>query len=413
VKRLFAPVTALVLLASAPVVLAQTKDDSRTYFDIGAKAYGAARYTDAIQAFEEAYRRSNRPGLLFSLGQANRMEYVARSDPLRLQDAVRYYTEYLSREPNGKRAGEATEQLARLKPQLERMGASVPAAPPPAMAPPSKPRVMISSPTKGVRVTFDGKPVPHPFIAEVAAGKHKVMLSAPGHEDYSREVVVDAKTGSPPLDIPLKELPAYLIVDAPDGAEVSIDGRLEGTTPLPPLKVTPGKHFVAVTLNGRQAYSTRVNLKYGEKKRLSPDLPSTGQRTASWILIGTGAGAVLAGGALGFLALQKEQQAKDIASASENDGNQPASDLARYDDLRQRRDTLRLAAIISASSGVAIGSLGLMLRIFDEPRAPLPPAEENVPGASKPKPEAPASMEISAAPFVAPGAAGAFIGGRF
>jgi hypothetical protein len=170
---------------------------------------------------------------------------------------------------------------------------------------------------------------------------------------------------------------------------------------------------VAVTLNGREAFSTRINLKHGEKKRIEADLPSTGQRTASWILIGTGTGAVIAGGVLGFLALQKEEQAKDIASASKEDGNQPQSDLARYDDLKQRRDDLRLAAIISASGGIAIGSLGLMLRIFDEPRAPLPPSEESVPGGNKPKQEAPASMEISAAPFVAPGAAGAFIGGRF
>lgn len=410
--RRFATSFSLATLLAAGVASAQAKDNSRTYFDIGAKAYGAARYTDAIQAFEEAYKRSQRPGLLFSLGQANRMEYVARSDPARLSDAVRYYTEYLAREPNGKRAGEATEQLSRLKPLVERAGTSMPAATPAPVVMSTKPRVMISSPTPGIRLTFDGKPVPHPFIAEVAAGKHKLAMSAPGHEDYSREVLVDAKTGSPPLDIPLKELPAKLTLHAPDGAEVFIDGRLQGTMPLPPLPLSAGKHFVAVTLNGRQAFSSRLQLRRGEKRTLEADLPATGQRTASWVLIGTGAGAIVAGGVLGFVSLQKQQKAEDIRDSSEGEGNQPASEVSRYEDLRQSRDDFRLAAIISTSAGVAVGSLGLVLRFFDEPRPPLPPAEEAVPG-QKTGPETPSSMEISAAPFVLPGAGGVSLGGRF
>jgi hypothetical protein len=404
-------VYALALLLTTSIGAAQPKDDSRTYFDIGAKAYGAGRYVDAIQAFEEAYKRSQRPGLLFSLGQANRMEYVARTDPARLSDAVRYYTEYLAREPNGKRAGEATEQLSRLKPLLERSGTAMPTAPPPVVAS-TKPRVMISSPTPGVRLAFDGKPVPHPFIAEVAPGKHRLKMSAPGHEDYAREIVVDAKTGAPPLDVPLKELPAQLTLRAPDGAEVFVDGRLQGTTPLPPLPLAAGKHFVAVTLNGRQAFSSRVDLRRGEKRTLEADLPATGQRTASWVLIGTGAGAVLAGGVLGFVSLQKQREAEDIRDASKSDGNRPQSDVGRYEDLRQSRDDFRLAAIISTSAGVAVGSLGLVLRLFDQPRPPLPPAEESVPG-SKPGSETPTTLEISAVPFVLPGAGGVSVGGSF
>jgi tetratricopeptide (TPR) repeat protein len=409
--RRFAVSLSLALLLSPCTLSAQPKDDSRTYFDIGAKAYGAGRYTDAIQAFEEAYKRSQRPGLLFSLGQANRMEYVARSDSARLADAVRYYTEYLAREPGGKRAGEATEQLSRLKPLIERAGTSMPTTPTP-VATNTKPRVMISSPTPGIRLTFDGKPVPHPFIAEVAPGKHKLAMTAPGHEAYSREVLVDGKTGSPPLDIPLKELPATLTLRAPDGAEVFVDGRLQGKMPLPPLPLTAGKHFVAVTVNGRQAFSSRLQLRRGEKRTLEADLPPTGQRTASWVLIGTGAAAIVTGGVLGFVSLQKQQQAEDIRDSSESDGNQPASDISRYEDLRQSRDDFRLAAIISTSAGVAVGSLGLVLRLFDEPRPPLPPAEEAVPG-QKTRPETPSSMEISAAPFVLPGAGGVSVGGRF
>lgn len=393
-------------------VSARAADDARTYFDIGAKAYQAGRFLDAAQAFEEAYKRSSRPGLLFSLGQAHRMEHAARNDPARLHDAIKYYEQYLAKDPQGKRAAEAADALSKLRPLAGAAGekSATPAAP----AAPSKPRVMISSPTPDVKVTFDGRSVSHPFIQEVEPGKHKVELSAPGHKPYVREIVVDAKTGAPPLDIPLEERPALLVVRAPDGAEVAIDGRLQGEMPLPPLSVPSGKHFVTVTLNGKKPFAQHVTLKRGEKRSLDAGLESTGQRTASWVLMGVGAGGLVAGGVLGYVALNKEGKAEDIRDAARSQGNQSPDSLARYDDLRQSRDDFRLAAVISASAGAAVGTLGLMLHLFDPARAPLPPADEGAPGQA-PGPGTPAapSMEISAAPIWSPGFAGGSVLGRF
>jgi hypothetical protein len=342
------------------------------------------------------------------------MEYFARNDASHLREAVRYYSEYIAREPNGKRAGEATEQLSKLKPLLDTKGGAAPEPQPGAMAmAPSKPRVMISSPTEGVKVKFDGKPVAHPYIAEVAPGKHKVMLSAPGHKDYTRDLTVDAKTGAPPLDIPLEPLPAELVIHAPDGADVAIDGRLQGVTPLPPLPISAGRHFVAVTMNGRHPYSSRVTLKRGERRTIETDLTSTGQRTASWVLMGVGAGGIVAGGVLGFVAFHKQSQAQDILDASKDKGDLDSSELGRYESLRKSRDNFRLAAAVSATAGAGVGALGLMLNLFDQPKAPLPPAEEGVPGEPKRGPESGPSMEISAAPLVAPGIFGGGIHGRF
>jgi hypothetical protein len=272
---------------------------------------------------------------------------------------------------------------------------------------------MISSPTPDVKVTFDGRVVSHPFIQEVDPGKHKVVLSAPGFEDYEREISVDARTGAPPLDIPLKERPAVLVIKAPDGAEVAIDGRLQGVTPLPPLPVPSGKHFVSVTVNGKKPFSERVTLKRGEKRTLDATLESTGQRTASWVLMGVGAGGIVAGGVLGYVALNKQSKAEDILDATRAQGNQSPDSLARYDDLRQSRDDFRMAAVVTASVGAGLGTLGFMLYAFDPAKAPLPPAEEGAPGQPPgPTPAAP-SMEISAAPLWAPGFAGGGVLGRF
>lgn len=401
----------LALSATLWCASALAADEARTYFDIGAKAYQAGRYLDAAQAFDEAYRRSSRPGLLFSLGQAHRMEYFARNDPARLKDAIRYYEEYLAKEPGGKRAVESTDALSKLKPLAGATSdkSTTPASPPP----PTKPRVMISSPTPDVKVTFDGRPVNHPFIQEVEAGKHKVVLSAPGHEDYAREIVVDAKTGAPPLDIPLKERPAVLIVNAPDGAEVAVDGRFQGVTPLPPMPVASGRHFVSVTLNGKRAFSERVSLERGQKKKLDVTLESTGQRTASWVLMGVGAGGLVAGGVLGYFALDKQSKAEDLRDATTTQGGQGTDTISRYERLRDSRDDYRTAALITAGAGVGVGTLGLMLYAFDPAKAPLPPADD-APGQPK-APAGPAapSMEISAVPMWAPGFRGASVLGRF
>ena len=407
-NTLTAGLLATLLLAADPGLAG---DESRTYFDIGAKAYQAGRFLDAAQAFEEAYKRSNRAGLLFSLGQAHRMEHAARNDPARLRDAVRYYEEYLAKDPQGKRAAEAADALSKLRPML---GSTEKPSGPVAPTAPSKPRVMISSPTPDVKVTFDGRGVSHPFIQEVEPGKHKVVLSAPGFEDYTREIVVDAKTGAPPLDIPLKERPALLSINAPDGAEVAIDGRLQGETPLPPLPVGAGKHFVTITVNGKKPFSERVTLKRGEKRTLSASLESTGQRTASWVLMGIGAGGLVAGGVLGYFALDKQSQAQDIRDAAETKGNQSASSLSRYDELRQSRDDYRLASMITLGAGAGLGTLGFMLYVLDPAKAPLPPQEDSAPGqpAAPGSPAAP-GMEISAAPLWAPGFAGGSILGRF
>ncbi len=389
--------------------LAGGADEARTYFEVGAKAYKVGDYLNAIKAFEEAYRRSNRSGLLFSIAQAHRMEYFARNNPARLRDAVGYYQKYLAAEPKGKRAAEVSEYLARLKPLLP-SDAAEPRAPTAPTAP-TKPRVMISSPTPGVHVTFDGRSVSHPFIQEVSAGKHKLLLSAPGFADYTREIVVDAKEGAPAFDIPLKELPASVEIVAPDGAEVTLDGRLLGVTPLPTLPVPSGRHFLAVTKNGKKAWSQEIVLARGQKKRVETSLEATGQRTASWILIGVGAAGVVGGGVLGYLAVRKQSDAQDIRDASTGAGGLPQSDFSRYQSLRQSRDDLRLAAFVTAGTGLGIGSLGLALNIFDEPKVPLPPSEKLPGKPDQQRPSSLPSMEVSALPL--PGGGGATLHGRF
>ncbi len=389
--------------------------DARAFFNIGAKAYQAGKYKNAISAFEEAYKRAQRPGLLFSLGQAHRMQFFRDSDSARLRDAVRYYRDYLKKDPGGRRAGEATEALEKLVPLLERLSDSAEGETPSAPATKaSKPRVMISSPTEGAKIFFDGKPVEgSTFIAEVAPGKHKVMIRAQGYQDYVREVTVDPVGGAPPIDVALTEKPAEVWLVAPGGSEISVNGRFIGTAPQPAIKLPAGSHFIAVTQNGKRAFTKTVKLSRGEKQRITVDLETTGQRTAAWITLGVGAGAVIGSGVLGALAFKAESDAQSILDDVDGAGNAKASALADYEDKRDQRDNFRLASFIAGGAGLALIGTSIVLFSFDEPRVQVPELDKKKGPSPKPSPGAPGSMEISLAPSFGPGGSLMSLRGRF
>ena len=46
---------------------------AQALFNVGAQAYAQGDFSGAIDAFEEAYRVSQRPGILFSIAQAHRI----------------------------------------------------------------------------------------------------------------------------------------------------------------------------------------------------------------------------------------------------------------------------------------------------------------------------------------------------
>jgi hypothetical protein len=384
------------LLFSAGALAQGKSDDARAYFNIGAKSYQAGKYKDAITAFEEAYKRAQRPGLLFSLGQANRMQFFKDSDSARLREAVRYYREYLQKESGGKRAGEATEALEKLVPLLEKLSDPESGPPSAPAATANKPRVMVSSPTEGAQIIFDGRLVEgSTFISEVAPGKHKVVIRAPGHEDYTREVNVDAVAGAPPIDVALTEKPAEVVVVAPEGAEIAVDGRFIGLAPQPALKLPAGSHFLAVTQNGRRAFTKTMRLRRGEKQKLVVDLESTGQRTTAWITLGVGTGALIGSGVLGALALKAESDAEAILDDAEGPGNAKASALGDYEQKRDDRDRFRLGSFILGGAGLAFVGTSIVLFSFDEPRVQVPELDRSTGPTPKQPPTAPTSMEIS------------------
>jgi hypothetical protein len=241
----------------------------------------------------------------------------------------------------------------------------------------------------------------------VKPGTHKVRVLADGYYDEDRDVPTDKGAGTVGFDIQLKPKPARVTLNAEDGAEVLVNGRSVGATPLSePLALPAGSHFVAVTLNGTHGYSEELALKRGETRSLDVALDTTGQRISSYVILSLGGAGLVAGGVFTGIAMGAQSSAQDIRGASEQ-GNIEGTELDRYNSLVHRRDNFRLAAGIGFGSGVLLGLTGLLLYAFDEPTITAPPPR--APAEGQPKGEEPeeaptgTTLDISALPVWIPG----------
>lgn len=385
----------------------QKSDPAWVYFNAGQQAYAAGKYAYAIQAFQDAYRLSSKPGLVFSIAQAYRKQYTAQKSPKDLRKAVENYRKYIEVAPDGPRKPDALSALEDLEPLLAKLAEQEPEAATPAPEAPAATSLVVTVSVPTAMISVDGgKPGKAPFTGDVKPGTRKVQITAEGYYPETREVPVSEGRINP-LDIQLREMPGQIQINAMNGALVTVDGRPMGTTPLSrPIEVPAGVRTVAVTHNGFKPFVQDVRLKRGEKRQLTVDLETTKQRVISYIAFG--AGAVSAGfglvAALGAGAAQVEAQSiNDKREKGQIDTDQ----LGRYQDLVSQRDQLRGAAAASFGAAAVLGGTGFLLFLFDTPSviAP-PPRSEPSPTPAAPPPQSRA-LDIAAAPAWAPG----FIGG--
>ncbi len=118
----------------AAVAQAQKPDPSeiergKAHYQAGASYFAEARYEDALREFNEAYRLSKRPPLLFNISLCQ--ERVGRLD-----DAVASLERYLKEDPAISDRSVVEARLHNLREQKVRADAAKEPAPPPAPAPP-------------------------------------------------------------------------------------------------------------------------------------------------------------------------------------------------------------------------------------------------------------------------------------
>lgn len=347
---------------------------AREYFQAGAQAYSLGEFGAAIQAFEQAYALAPRPAVLFSIAQAERRQYFLSQDLTHLQRAVEMYRRYLSEETQTARKPDAVQALSELEPILARISKSdVPrdtgrssGSQVPTSVPATSPtRVMISSPAQGAVLSLDGQvPVPSPLVREVEPGEHRVRIEAPGYRMVERRVV--AVSGElVTVDVPLSEKPAYLVLQAPADAQLSVDGRVQGRTPFPkPLELSAGTHLLTVSKSGFIGISREQTLARGQTTVFKAPLRRSGQRTAALYLAGASASALVTGGILGYIA-HKQSSAADSFLRLRGKSELHPNDLADYTSARSDYEKIRGAAWLSVGVGIGLGLTSLILRNYD------------------------------------------------
>ncbi len=402
-------------ISAAPAPTADQIAKAKTLFDLGAKAYDAEQFPAAIQAFQEAYRLSQRPGPIFSTAQAYRRVYNTDRNPDTLRQAVAYYKQYIEKQKSGGRVAEAQQALRDLEPILAQLAAA-PAGTSPApvmtaMDVKPKTRLMVSSPTKGATVSLDGgEPADMPLIQELTLGAHKLRLAADGYFDDEREILA-AEGQVYGLDIPLKERPALLTLKTDAGAQISIDGRSEGVAPLVrPLELSSGTHLVTITRSGYRAYSMESDFRRDERRALDVTLERTSQRYGAIAVLGAAGAGALVGGLFTGLALDEQRIAHDIEVAK---GDRPITEAerARHESAVAAREEFKMVAYGAFGATGLLAIVGAGMYFFDRPTLGLPIKLRD--DTKKPEAKRPTKIEASITPWFGPTGGGASLQAHF
>jgi len=396
-------------LFAAPAVAQnpQQLDQAKTLFNVGAQAFSKGNWSDAVSAFDEAYKLAPRPSVLFSLAQAEKKVYFAEKKPEFARRAIDHYRKYLAEVPTGGRRAEATDAIAELEPIVARLDpAAAAAAGIPSVA--AKPKLYVTAQAEGAQVFLDGKPIGTvPFVGEIEPGTHKVRVSREGYFDVERDVLGDQGRVSS-VDVDLPERPAQLTVDCGGACEVYLDGRLVGYAPhTVPIAVPPGPHLVSTVRNGARLYSREINFERAAPVRFKADMVRSPQRTFAYVSLAGGAVFALTGTLTALVAGGKQAEARGIQTELSK-GNISAERLVQYNDALTDRDRFRTSSIVTLSIGAGLLIAGGALYAFDKPEVGFVPRPSD-----ERKPKDKPSIELGFAPMFSPGTAGAAAFGRF
>lgn len=290
-----------------------------------------------------------------------------------------------------------------------------PTAPDPTKAPvgPLKEpaRIMVMTQAEGAEVLLDGKTKKEAQLAvEVSPGKHRVKVSAVGYFDDERDVTA-VDNNLVPVDVQLREKPAQLSLDGTKNADVTVDSRPVGSTPLTgPVLLSSGTHLLVIRKNGYKAYAEEIEVARDQRKTLKVELKATGQRIVAESLLISGGAAVIGGVVFSLIAGSQQHRGTLILDKS-NTQNLTEADKLDYYSARDSRDNWTKAAVVSFGVGAAALVTGVVFYAFDQPTVTLAPQR------FEEKPKKPTSprepTEMSMRPVIAPGFAGGAFTGRF
>jgi tetratricopeptide (TPR) repeat protein len=243
--------------ADAPsdeAAMEQRRAEAKSKYQEGAEAYSAGRFKDAVDLFLAADRLAPSAPLSFNIARA----YEKLSDDA---GALRWYRDYLRRNPDASNATAVRPLIAALAESLRKKGVQQ--------------LTVLTSPA-GATVTVDDQPVGvTPWTGELRPGEHRLLLSLRGYADAEQTVSLAADR---PLDtnLRLEQQAAPVNVPAP------------APTPSAPASTTP----------------TSESNSHGKKLGIVP-----------WVTLAAGTAAL--GGALTFEILRRSAESDAKAAESQ------------------------------------------------------------------------------------------------
>lgn len=276
-------------------VPAQARAEAKSRYDEGVRAYQTARYKDAVDRFLEADALWPSAPLSFNTA-------LAYDKLLDKAGALRFYRDYLRRDPKAKNAAKVQARINELERQLALRGVQ---------------QITVMSEPAGATLSVDGQPKGiTPWTGELPLGPHEVTLTLRGYRDAERriELVKDRA-----IDVTLS------LSRHSDWTAAAIDPNTASPPePAPPVAVPkeqpqrPSKRFGAwpwVSLGAGGAALAAASFFELARRNAEGDAESATTQLAYWehsqdmrsrqttarVLVGVGGALALTGGVLLFL----------------------------------------------------------------------------------------------------------------
>lgn len=275
--RFFAAFAALIALVCLPALaFAQAEEAARLKAE-GDALMGDIKYQAALEKYEEAYKLSADPALLYNQGRALEAlsRYPEALEKLRAFDA-KAPPELHARVPNlGKLIADIDGRTTLLTVIVAQKGATI----------------------RLGNVVLGTSPLPE---TRVNSGTVKLEVTLEGFDALAREVVLPGGgKKSEKFDLIAKDKTAVLMIDSPvKGAKVSVDGGSAAQVPTE-VRVAPGEHVVSLTAPGYEDNTVEVIVAATERKRvvIEPGESPVYERWWFWtiwggLLVGAGASVV-------------------------------------------------------------------------------------------------------------------------
>jgi len=233
----------------------QKRAAAKSKYQQGAEAYSAGRFKDAVDLFLAADQLAPSAPLSFNIARA----YEKLADDA---GALRWYRDYLRRNPDATNASTVRPLIAALAESLRKKGVQQ--------------LTVLTSPA-GATVTVDDQPVGvTPWTGELPPGEHHLLLSLRGYADAERNV--------------------SLVADQPLDTNVRLEQQAPSSAPVvPPAAVLPPS-----------APPPRDTTSHGKKLGIVP-----------WVTLAAGTAAL--GGALTFEMLRRSAESDAKAAETQID----------------------------------------------------------------------------------------------